>query len=547
MKFLWQKTESTLKFFFKHSNQNPSNRLLAVAVILSLASANCAKKPTEQTQSIDDTASVRSSDRSLEQTQIKIQDENGYPIAGAFVMVGLSENSPFEHNTARTNQEGIAVFDTKWNQPLPLTIEASGFVRATYFDTNSASHSTFILKNKIEPSTYELSGSATGFGPLPRDGFVDAGLIFPAISASKANTLQLTHFISTEVDTIEILGREIHIPSNVTLPTQRETYVFPITLSKPSYRIQLPSLGEHKIEAAHIRFPLREVVGELRSGKTFFDVINYFQFMTLALHDVTLNSEKNRQDLNVDNVKLTPKFTFSAPNFNPQYAMIGLSLAEQDGLYYIADVKRLHPNERQTLMGPKNTEQAGKIVSILRLNDKSTVGAKSEQLSAVSGPTDRAQTLQFLSMIEPPKQVDQKLILRPPTSLANVQSVFTYASLLKIERIENGKIKLERKTPQWDLYSRGWVNQMPLPVLPTQIEQSASSMRWLVTYGGEALEFGFHRRKKPRCHRHMIQDMTRACISAVDSQPFESFNLEEPLGPQLLQKASHVTQSASDF
>jgi hypothetical protein len=98
--------------------------------------------------------------------------------------------------------------------------------------------------------------------------------VIPVLSRTDVFNFDINTVISNEVDTITLLGQSVDIPANVSLPEQRETYIFPITLKKPEYRLNFSSIGAKKVMALRGQFQLKPVVDELRSTKDFIGIIN---------------------------------------------------------------------------------------------------------------------------------------------------------------------------------------------------------------------------------------------------------------------------------
>lgn len=449
---------------------------------------------------------------------LTVTDTNGQPIANARLLIGASENNPFSGNLVTTNADGQALIPAAWVDAQPVTIEAPGHVRTTYFQRTPGALSLSV-KKATSPQRLELKGKTTGFGPLPKDGYLDVGLVFPALTHAQASVLQVSGLISPEVDKISVIGQEIELPSNVTLPKQKETYILPITFDKPTYRLYLNAPRTYKIVSAHARFPFKSVVDDLRDGKSFFDVINKMQFRQVSLTDIPVLDPKNSADVTVDQIQLQPGIPVTAPDFDSRYMMLSAALSERDGLLFITDAKRFKAREALTLVSPANDSGRGLIMSVLMRppsNTLSDLGAESEEMSGVKSPANQSQALEFLPIVAAPEYRGGTLVLQPPPPSATVTPALTYMALSKVEVIESGganpDMKLEKKTTQWELYASEWVSSLALPEMPNAEEASTASYRWEVIFAGASANGG-----------------------------------ELPLGPDALEKVSHVTRSAVDL
>lgn len=460
-------------------------------VSLTTASITACAPSSNQPLTNETGAGLRATETLVNEDGLTVKGPNGRPIAGARVLIGTRENVPFPGNVVTTDSAGRIPLPSAWTDAQPVTIEARGFVRATWFGRTADAPEGFVLRRAVPSRTGgpaagrpELKGETQGFGRLVRDGFVDVGLVFPAITRAQINTIQVASLISPQTDTISVVGRQIEIPSNVTLPEQTESYVLPITLRKPAFRVYAPEAGNYRMVATHAKFPLKDVVDELRGGKSFFDVINKIEFLAAGFKDVAIDKPTQTTNLVVNEVPFVPRFKIGAPNFDANQAMLALSLPERGGLYHVADVKRLAPRETLTLKAPQNS--SGLVVAVLKKNDKesnSTVGAAAEAMSVAIHPSNRIPDIQFVTTPDAPKVRASTLVLDPPRTPSGLSAILTYAVLSKVEVVESGNIKLENKTPEWELYADAWAQNLELPELPGA-PRPQGGWRWEVTFGG---------------------------------------------------------------
>lgn len=446
---------------------------------------------------------------------LRITNEFGEPLPGARVLIGQRENVPFPRNLLVTDENGHITIPSAWTDAQPLTIDAPGHVIATYYGRTPQS-ATFQVKRKQGIQRYELKGQTTGFGSLPRDGIVDIGVVFPALTHLEASTLQISHLISPEMDRISVIGQSADIPSNFTIPKQRETYIIPITLEKSQYRTYVATPGTHKIASVHARFPFRDVIDDFRNGKSFFDVINKIEFRELSVKDIELTQPSESMNLPINEIPLKPAVSLTAPDFHSSYAMLGVSMMEQDGMYVITDVKRFQPNEKRNLMAA-TTRAPGIVVSILARDDSAdftATGADMEEMTAVTTKANQSQAIEFLPIVGRPELRDRTLVLTPPFATQNIEPAVTYASLVKVEVISNRDMKLEKKTLQWELYADEWVSNLELPEMPPvgmAGEVSAEGkMRWQILFGGH--EAGSNQRSVGRDALEKVSHVTRNAV-----------------------------------
>lgn len=434
-----------------------------------------------------------------------VGDASGAPLAQAKVMIGLRENVPFPGNVLTTDADGKIAIPAAWTDAQPVTVEAAGFVRATWMG-QMPDAAALQLRRKVVAQKTELKGKATGFKNLVQDGWVDVGIIFPALRRDQLASLQITDLVSPEVDTLTIMGQSIDIPSNVSLPKQEERYFFTITLDKPVFRSYLPEPRTWKMVSAHARFPFEEVVDDLRAGKSFFDVLNYFEFKSASVKDITLSSPSTSQDLSIADTKFDAKLDVTAPRFASSQTMLAVAVADNGGLLYPTDVKKLGPSETRKLVTPKGA--AGFLVGALRDTNAPTTGPGADALSAVIAPNSASTKFEFLDLPKSPTAKGSTLGLNPPkSSVATVTPVATYATLNKVDRVTSGKMQIDKKSPVWDVYAAGWSSTMELPEMGSPI---SGSHRWEVLFGAAAKGSGVN------LGPSIVEGLTHISKSAVD-------------------------------
>ena len=169
-------------------------------------------------------------------TTLTIADESGAPVEGASVMIGESPGVPFVGNTLTTDHGGHIILPSSWLTSEAVTIDSPGFVRATYLDLTPQG-SILKLRRDISASPppasrFELDGDTSGFGQLKNDGIFDIGLVVQAVPRAQLSTLNLQTLISPEVDHFTVLGQSVDLPSNITIPDQTESYIFPLHCNK---------------------------------------------------------------------------------------------------------------------------------------------------------------------------------------------------------------------------------------------------------------------------------------------------------------------------
>ena len=443
---------------------------------------------------------------------LTITDAQGAPIANARVMIGTKENVPFPGNIVTSDANGMIPIPAQWTAAEPVTIDATGFVRATYFETLPQT-ATLALNKVVSNQRFELKGVTTGFGNLVKDGFADVGVIFPALTRTSVATLSVTTLVSPEVDTISVFGQTADVPSNITIPKQTEDYIFPITIQKESYRAYLPTAGNWKMVSLHARFPFKKTIDSVRGGGSLFEMINTFDFLSGTVTDISITKASQSTDLAVNGVPYSKSLPFSAPRYDSKLKLLAVSLAETSGLYYVTDVKSVAPQGKIMLSTPTTNAGQGLIVAALRRPDAPSTGAGADEFTVVAMPANQSQAFDFLDLVRAPQYKSRVLNLDAPRAVASVNPVLTYGVLNKVALVGGGQVQLEQKTAQWELYAPSWATRMELPEMAALPAKAGDKFRWEVTFGGQP-----------------------AAISSMPS-----------LGPNALGQISHVVRSAVDL
>ncbi len=462
-------------------------------------------------------------------SQFQVIDGVGNPLADAKILIGVRENQPFPGNLITTNSEGRVELPTEWTDAQPVTIEKSGYVRATYM-AQAPGAMTITLRPSLTESVStmpQVKGVATSFGTLQKDGLIDVGLIVPAYTRREILNFQFSSMISSRTDTITIAGNSLELPSNLALPNQKENYILiPITLNKPDFRLPVSMAGPYRMVAIHARFPFKKVVDEVQDGKTILDVMNHFDFRGAGFRDVDIRPPSVHQDIPVNEFRMAPAINVVAPRYDSRLVMLSLALVESGGKVFPSDLKTLSPGQQMKLKYPTNVPTPGLVVSLLRKADISggTTGAQVEEMSTVLTPAGQSTAIEFLELPRAPEVRGSTLVMNPPSTVLGLASRTTYAVFSKVERQRSGQIEVELKRPQWEIFADEWKNDLELPDFPATGPAPAGPSRWEVLFvGGDA--------------------QLDAQLNSSDSPPMKM----RQIGPAIFESATHVTKSAVDI
>jgi hypothetical protein len=441
--------------------------------------------------------------------KLTIVNENNTPVPNATVMIGNKPGDPFEGNVMTTDASGQIHMPPNFKSELPMTVTATDYIPQTYLRF-SPNGSLAKLHKKEGATRVEIKGTTNNYnGVVDGDGKVDFSMVIPAMSRSQLLAFDLSSVMSPENDTISIAGKTIQIPSNLALPEQSETYdiIVPVNLNKPDYRSYVRDGGSSHLTAVHGWFPLKKVVDDIRAGKSIFDVINQFQFVSMGSKDVNASANVTGQDINVSQSAMDATFKATAPIFDNTKVMLSLAMAEDNGRMTVTDLKRLTSKQTVNLkgssqlsirhmlsalmnnssvdtpateMGPENLlsleSQARLMFSLV--TDSATPNFK--QLSfTFQNEGDGAPT--FMPLIAAPTINNGVLQLQSPALPSGMSVLGTYLVYSDILPSNGGTVKSETRTRLWELWHEGWINTVALPEV-TFAKTPGHTYRWEVMF-----------------------------------------------------------------
>lgn len=440
---------------------------------------------------------------------LKVTDARGLPIAGAQVLIGDGLNQPFAANFITTDEQGVFQAPAGWTSAQVVTIGAKDFVRASYFGQKPRGQ-VFQLRRAFVPVQQELKGQGTGFEVKNNDDRVDFALMIPAVNKQQLFAFDMGMFISPQVDVISVYGQKMSIPSNVSLPKQKEKYgLFPVTLEKPVYRMYFDYLGKHRIVTVRGQFPFKQVVGEMQNQKPFIELINYFSFESGSLTEVELNLPSQNQDLPVNGINFNHPQSFRTPAFSQEEFLLAVALDSVQDQFMPTDFKNVPSNVDFKL----NTIDGGQpqlLVALKKKSEQAVLGAS--KISAAIIPFKEGVSPVLLPMLENPHVVSAfEFRVQVPLIPEGIYPAATYSVLSQVERTGEGIEAKEQATNFWEVYADGWQAQVKLPEWPVD-DMPEGPKRWEVSLIGD-------------------QDKEKA----ID------------LNPRILETVTHATHSASDF
>ena len=429
---------------------------------------------------------------------LTVVDQAGAPIAGAKILIGQSVDTPFAGNFLTAGTDGSVAIPAGWTTAQAVTVQADGFVRLTEL-AQLPQGLLFTLRSRNSTKVFQLSGTTLNHHVEDGDGLIDFGIVMSAFSRRDILAFDIQKILSSDNDQISVVGQDVKIPSNVTLPDQSESYLFfPIEINKPTYRFKVEGGVNQPIFALGGRFKLSTVVDGIRDGNKFYDLINDFTFSGGVLRNPTITSDL-QLNLPIDEISFDGTETLHAPAFADSQIMLALAVTDSNGWLLPSDVKNVESG--QDLDMTVASGQKAYSVSVLKNASDFAIESNKENLSAVILPFAGGASPKFLPLINGPQLSASRLLLSKPAAIANVSQLATYALY---SDVGSGVNRL------WEVYSANWIDHVDLPTWPNATPLPVHQ-RWEVTY---------------------IGSQTTATA---------------PLGQGVIDAATHVTHSSTDF
>ncbi len=454
---------------------------------------------------------------------MRVTDNMGTPIAGAQVfMIDSLNNKPVSPTPILTDANGNFSLPKNVGTQFSVSIEADGFIKSSFLNI-STDMSQLQLNLEDPRQMIEIQGETTGFGNLPKDGNVDFGLVYPALTRRDLINFDAATLISPEFDTIKVSIQTIDMPSNLTLPTQKETYILPVTLKKPNYRMFVKHPGSYKMIATHGQFPLRKVISDLQGGKSLFEVINHFDFKQAGLIDLDVNGPMTGKDINVAGQAFDATTTMTAPTLQGRQRMISAVAYSNNGHYYATDLKNIESEQSKELKYPSSRANETLIVSALTVESETeskesgggTMDLFAAPLDVLASALDRvfnafsllpddpiarpanteglevslavntlgASTPSFLGLVSAPEVRSDRIILQQPMNTVGVEPIATYLTLSEIEKVQHGKYETEKRYRLWEIVQPNWTTEISLHKNNIVLDPN-KNYRWEVLFLG---------------------------------------------------------------
>lgn len=450
-----------------------------------LTSCNQDKKETPKTNEI-----VRFlwSPQAQESAQIKVINQFGEPIAQAQILIGSAQGNPFRGNFIQTDKFGFAQIPKEWTTTEHVTVDAVGYIRLTLLNQKPGDM-TLKMSTAYLAQRAEVRGEVTQLPVVNGDKFIDFGLVIPAMTRADLLNFDLSQVISPINDTITVAGNQAQVPSNVSLPTQKENYIFNLTISKPVYRLMVPTLGQKRFFATRGKFPFKTVIDELRAGKPFYELINYFSITGGGLRETTVTGASTTLNIPGNEIDFKNTIQVETAATLPDEVNITLAVSETAQTLIPTDIKKSTGGTSVTMASLANAPAF--VVSVNKRQTEfmaSTPGA--DRMSASLMPYRAGEKQKLLPLVANPAitTANGYALTLPPAPAAN--GIHPIGVSATISDLFEGPPAAGTTTPtitanhRWEVVGLGWDSQIQLPLWP--LNSTATKKRVEINYIGSS-------------------------------------------------------------
>lgn len=399
-------------------------------------------------------------------SQIKVVNQFGEGVK-AKILIGTSEGAPFKGNFFETDANGTVRIPSDWKTAEHVTVEAAGYIRQTLL-SQSPGGLTIKLNPAYLATRAEVKGQISGLPVVNGDKFIDFALVMPGMSRSDLLNFDLNTVISPYSDKLTAVGQTNPIPSNVSLPTQKESYIIGIELSKPIYRWVTPTLGPKRLFAARGRFPFKEVVKELQAGKPFYELINYFSIQGGAIRDLTLVNPLTQFDFPGNELEFKPSLKVQAPAANNDEILVMLAASDLANTLIPTDIKKPAQGSAVTLTS-LDGKPAYVVTVVKRQAEFMAPVPGADRLSAALSAYSENMKPVLLPLVENPSiRTTTGLEITMPNApvKAGINPLAISATISDLVEVQNGDDKITNVNRRWEVIGLGWSKTLQLPNWP---------------------------------------------------------------------------------
>lgn len=396
---------------------------------------------------------------------MEVVDESGKPLQ-ARILIGDKVGFPFANNLIDTKTNGIMDIPSAWTTPQPVTIDVPDYVRLTLLNQTPGKMKV-VLRKKIQPTDFELNGTSSGFQTKDFDDRVDAGLLLGSIKKADILAFSISSLISPKTDQLSIIGFDFDLPSNITIPPQKESYFLTVNLNKPNYRAYFSNGGNKTVFLARAQGPFKKIADGAKNKNPIYDLVNLVNITGGSIKQVNLNGPKTTLNMNVAEMTFTNKLSYRAPQFDSSQVVLTASVAELPEGFLPADVKSAKAGESLSLNAFTQYPTQMRFLTVLKnKNEFSLKNPGADRFSAALQNATASANVDLLPLLADPQVVNPQVFQFTPPSAKNLNPLASSVVISEVTSSEGESEDARNSTPVWEIRATSWINQVALPDFP---------------------------------------------------------------------------------
>lgn len=349
----------------------------------------------------------------------------------------------------------------------------------------------------------EIKGTTENYVIKNNDGLVDFSLIIPGMNYEQMINFDLGKVISPANDVLKVASYTVELPSNLSLPQQTEKYFISINLNKPEFRAYVDSEDIYNMYALYGKFPLNEMVKGFQNGKSIFELVEFFDFLSGGMKTVPVKGDVSGLTIPINQWNFTESYTVQAPTYTKDKVLISFSLLKENNQFYPTDMKKVLSGKTATLAKRPASEHwnLALLMNAAKRSFRSTYDGNILSGAFGSYSTDRAASpLAQVSYTMAPANATNSPVFLPTVTAPTfdkaawtvkagvpqvVPGVLAYATTLTLSEVASGgteNFPIDFKKSLWTTQTMGWVDSFQIPDDVKSLLQTGKQYSWDVAF-----------------------------------------------------------------
>ncbi len=255
--------------------------------------------------------------------------------------------------------------------------------------------------------------------------------------------------------------------------------------------------------ALYGKFPLTEMVKGFQNGKSIFELVEFFDFLSGGITTVPVKADVSGLTIPINQWNFTDTYTVQAPIYAKEKVVISFSLLKENNLFYPTDMKKVLSGKIATLVKRPASEHWNLtlMMNAAKRSFKSTydgnilsgaLGSYSmdradsplAQVSYSMAPATATNAPTFLPTVAAPTY-DKVAGTLKATIPQIVSGVTAYATTLTLSEVAPGgteNFPIDFKKSLWTTQTMGWIQDFTIPPQATQLIQPGKEYSWDVAF-----------------------------------------------------------------